>query len=80
MQTKSQSIVVMMPGDIPLDVVYYCKDDKLPSHEKQEHTELIIQLHDCICKIKIEKSLCRKKEILENIVHNKVIHERGHLC
>jgi uncharacterized protein (DUF342 family) len=79
MQTKTNKVIVLMPNESHLEVTYYCTDTKLKENEKQKLTQLLIQLHDCICMMKIEKSLCNKSE-LERIVHNKVINERGHLC
>lgn len=70
--------VVEMPNASRLEVVYYCEDDRLNGKEKL--TQLFIQLHDCICVMKIEKSLLKQTHVLERIVHNKVINERGHLC
>ena len=80
METESNTIHVIMPDDSKLEVTYYCKDTKLREGEKEKLTQLYIQLHDCICTMKIEKSICAKSAELERIVHNKVIHERDHLC
>ena len=80
METKPRHTTVLMPDDSHLDVTYYCSDAKLKEKEKQQLTQLFIQLHDCISAIKIEKSTCKKKDELEHIVHNKVINEKGHLC
>lgn len=80
METKSSHTIVLMPDDSLLEVSYYCSDKKLEENEKKALTQLIIQLHDCTCLVKIEKSLSAKKNDLEKIVHNKVINERGHLC
>ncbi len=80
MQTKSNKVIVLMPNDSQLEVTYYCTDARLNENEKQKLTQVFIQLHDCICTIKIEKSICNKKNELEKLVHNKVINERGHLC
>lgn len=66
-----------MPDDGHLEVTYYCTDGKLKESEKEKLTQLFIQLHDCICTMKIEKSVCTKRNELEKIVHNKVINERG---
>lgn len=78
MQTKPHDIVVLMPNDTLLEVTYYCLDANLK--EKEKLIKLIIQLHDCICAAKIEKSICRKKNKLETLIHNKVINAKGHLC
>lgn len=80
MHTKSYSTIVIMPDDSNLEVTYYCMDTKLNEEEKKKLTQLFIQLHDCICTLKIEKSLCKKPDVLENLVHNKVINTKGHLC
>ncbi len=80
MQTKSNATLVVMPNDNKLEVTYYCADSKLRKSEKGKLTQLFIQLYDCICTLKIEKSITRKYVELERIIHNKVIHERGHLC
>ncbi len=80
MQTKSHTTHVVMPDDSVLEVTYYCSDATLKKKEKEKITRLIIQLHDCICAVKIEKSLCAKKDKTEAIIHNKVISVKGHLC
>ena len=80
MQTKLNTILVGMPNDNRLEVTYYCTDSRLKENEKEKLTQLFIQLHDCICTMKIEKSISKKKDELERLVHNKVIHERGYLC
>ncbi len=80
MQTKPQHITVFMPNDSKVEVTYYCTDAKLKEKEKVELTRLVIQLHDCICAIKIDKSISIKMHDLETIVHNKVINTKGHLC
>ncbi len=80
MQTRPRHIHVQMPDNQLLEVSYYCSDVKLQEMEKNDHTQLFIQLEDCICTLKIEKSVCRQPEILEKMVHNKVIISKGHLC
>ena len=80
MQTKPQHIHIQMPDSKILEVSYYCSDVKLQEKEKNKNTQLIIQLNDCICTLKIEKSVCKQPDILEKIVHNKVIISKGHLC
>ncbi|MEO8853778.1 MAG: hypothetical protein ABI359_08365 [Ginsengibacter sp.] len=72
--------VVEMPNASKLEVIYYCDDRKLQGEEKERFTQLHIQLHDCICIVKLEKAMAKKTGMLEKIVHNKVINERGHLC
>jgi hypothetical protein len=80
METKAYSTVVEMPNKKLLDVEYYCINEATTKQEKDSFTQLFIQLDDCICTMKIEKSIINKKGELERIVHNKVINERGHLC
>ncbi len=69
-----------MPGGTLLEATYYCTDEKLRRNEKEKMTQLFIQLHDCICIMKVDKSTGAKTDQLETVVHNKVIHERGYLC
>lgn len=80
MQTRSKNIHVLMPDDRILEVTYYCNDSKIPEAEIEIFTKLYIQLDDCHCTLKIEKSICQNKKELEHIVQKKVINERGHLC
>lgn len=69
-----------MPDDRILQVSYYCNDSKIPEAEIATFTKLYIQLDDCLCTLKIEKSICLNRKELEHIVQKKVINERGHLC
>lgn len=80
MKNETFWTVVEMPNASKLEVIYYCDDHKLNREEKEKLTQLFIQLHDCICIMKIEKTMAKKTAALERIVHNKVISERGHLC
>lgn len=80
MKNETFWTVVEMPNASRLEVIYYCDDNRLSGEEKEKLTQLFIQLHDCICTMKIEKTMAKKTEMLERIVHNKVINERGHLC
>lgn len=80
MQPTALHIHVLMPDDSKAAVTYYCSDKKLSAKEKENFTQLFIQLHDCICIEKIEKSFSNKKNELERLVHNKVINAKGHLC
>ena len=80
MQTKTRITHVLMPDDSLIEVTYYCSDAKLADKEKGKLTQLVIQLHDCICYMKIEKSICSKKNEIESVIHNKVISTKGHLC
>jgi hypothetical protein len=72
--------LVTLPDNSTVEVQYYCIDKKLNKEEKKTKTELFIQLHDCICTIKIDKSACKNPDALESIVQHKVINTRGHLC
>ena len=67
-----------MPDNSQLEVTYYCAADKMRGKEKQ--VQLFIQLHDCICTLKIEKGICNKPAQLEKIVHNKVINTKEYIC
>jgi len=80
METVDFMTLVEMPDQTRLEVVYYCKDNNLKEGEKNKFTQLYIQLHDCICTMKIEKSIVKNAGEMERLVHNKVIAERGHLC
>ena len=80
MESKSYTTVVEMPDKKLLHVEYYFIDDAEAKKEKNSFAQLFIQLDDCICRMKIEKSILNKTEVLERMVHNKVINERGHLC
>ncbi len=80
MQTKPRNTIVLMPNNSLLEVTYYCTDTKLKENVKLKLTRLIIQLHDCTCAIKIDKTIVAKKNELEAMVHNKVINAKGHLC
>ena len=72
--------LVTLPDNSTAEVQYYCIDKKLNKEERKTKTELFIQLHDCICTIKIDKSVCKNPNALESIVQHKVINTRGHLC
>ncbi len=80
MQTETNTTIVEKPNDSILEVTYYCADTRLNNREKEKLTRLFIQLHDCICSMKIEKSIISKSSEMERLVHNKVINERGYLC
>ena len=80
MPFKSYSTVVAMPDNSHFEVTYYCLDAKQHPKEKEKQTRLYIQLHDCICTLKIERTICSQPHTLEKIVHNKVINTKGHLC
>lgn len=80
MASKHYTTLVIMPDNSTLEVDYYCMDKKLSVEEKKNKTQLFIQLHDCICTIKIEKTICKNPDALESIVQHKVINTKGHLC
>lgn len=69
-------IQVLMPDDSLLDVSFYCTERKGDGTT----ATLFIQLDDCVCKLEIEKSVCKSFSTLERLVHNKVINTKGHLC
>ena len=78
MSNESYSTIVIMPDNSHLEVDYYCIDTNIDKAENL--TQLYIQLHDCLCTLKIDKSICKNPGQLEKIVHNKVINTKGHLC
>ncbi len=80
MHTPSKHIRVPMPDHSFFDVTFYCDDTKLSAKDKQSSTQLFIQHHDCLCVIQIKKSLSRNMLALENVVHNRVLNTKGHLC
>ena len=80
MQSNSFNIIVHMPNDSFFAVTYYCSDVKLSPEEKKTKTQLYIQHDDCICILKIDKTMCRDNAALETLVQNKVINTKGHLC
>lgn len=80
MDTKLQHTVVFLPDETPLDVTYYCSDNRLADDQKKLATRLFIQLNDCICTLITPKFILKEKNAIETIVHNKVVSEKGHLC
>ena len=80
MESNYYTTVVEMPNKKKLDVEYYFLEEKSNSKNKNPYLQLLIQLDDCICQMKIDKSVSDNIDELETIVHNKVINERGHLC
>jgi hypothetical protein len=80
METTPKHIIVELPNNNYFDVTYYCSDKKLSRKEKINAMQLYIQLDDCVCIMKVDKSICERKHILESVVHNKVINTKGHLC
>ncbi len=73
-------MTVILPDDKHSEVSYYCSDALINDADKALFTKLYIQLHDCVCTIQIEKSLCKRSIELETLIHNKVIATKGHLC
>ncbi len=80
METKTRNTIVLMPDDRLLEVSYYCSDSTLSENEKSAVTKLVIQMNDCTCSMKIDRSFSGNKNTLERIVQNKVILAKGHLC
>lgn len=80
MAAKHYTTIVTMPDNSIVEVDYYCMDKKLTDKEKINTTQLFIQLHDCVCTIKIEKAICKNPDVMESIVQHKVINTKGHLC
>ena len=78
MPGKSFATIVVLPDDSHLEVTYYYLNSSLGSKEKQ--AELFIQLHDGVCALMVEKTICQQPHQLEKIVHNKVINTKEHLC
>lgn len=77
MKDQNHHIHVLMPDDSILDVSYYCK----PGNQGNDNSvQLMIQLDDCVCSLQIERSMCKKAEMIETLVCNKVINTKGHLC
>jgi hypothetical protein len=80
METRTRNTIVLMPDDTLLEVSYYCSDSKLNENEKALVTQLVIQLDDCTCSMKIDRTFTSNKSSLERLVQNKVINVKGHLC
>jgi hypothetical protein len=80
METRTRNTIVLMPDDRLLEVSYYCSDSTSCENEKSANTQLVIQMDDCICSMKIDRSFSGNKNTLERIVQNKVIFTKGHLC
>ena len=77
MQTKPMHTIVVIPNNKKLDVSYYCSDRKVKEKEKNDFSDLIIQLHDCHSAIKISKTNIKD---VEAIVQKTVINARWYLC
>jgi len=80
METRTKHTTVLMPDESLLEVSYYCTAKKMDENEKNNFTNLVIQLYDCTCRIKIDQAIAKDKNRLEKMVHNKVINAKGHLC
>lgn len=80
MYTKPRHTIVILPDANIVEVTYYCNDTRLKQEEKANHTKLFIQLDDCICTMMINKNFLRENYLIESIVHDKVIYEKGDLC
>lgn len=80
MYTKPRHTIVILPDANIVEVSYYCSDKQLKHEEKSDHTKLFIQLDDCICTMMINKNFLRENYLIESIVHDKVIYEKGDLC
>jgi hypothetical protein len=80
METKTRNTIVLMPDDRLLEVSYYCSDAMLSENEKSVVTQLIIQMDDCSCSMKIDRLFSANKNTLERIVQNKVVFAKGHFC
>ena len=80
MKTIPMHTVVVIPNNKRLEISYYCSDTKLGEKEKENLTNLIIQLHDCHSSIKIPRSKIKNADAIEAIVQKTVINARGHLC
>ncbi len=80
MQTNPNHTIVIIPNEQKLEVSYYCSDLKLKEKEKQDFTNLIMQLHDCHSFIKISRTKIKDADNVEAIVQKTIINARGHLC
>jgi hypothetical protein len=80
METKPKHTIVILPNDSMVEVTYFCTDKKLSEKQKQDQIDLIIQLDSCHYPVRIPKSMARKPDELDCLVHNTVISARGHLC
>jgi hypothetical protein len=80
MQTRPRHTVVILPDNTSLEVSYFCTDIKLNEQDKVKFVDLVVQLHDCHCSYKIDKSIVNNTRSLENLIHKTVINAKGHLC
>lgn len=80
MKTKTMHTVVVIPNNKKLEILYYCSDTKLQEKEKENFTNLVMQLQDCHSLIKIPRLKIENADAIEAIVQKTVINARGHLC
>lgn len=80
MKTTPTQTVVVIPNNQKLEITYYCSNKKLREKEKEDYTNLIMQLHDCHTYIKIPRSKVKNPAAIEALVQKTIINARGHLC
>ena len=80
MQTNPTNTIVVIPNNKKLEISYYCSDNKLQQKDKENFTNLVMQLHDCHSSIKIARSKINNADAIEAIVQKTVINAIGHLC
>ncbi len=80
MKIKPRHTIVILPDNSHIEVSYFCTDQNIPAKQKENSTDLVIQLHDCHYPLRILRSIEKNAELLEQIVHKTVINARGHLC
>lgn len=80
MQTDTYKTIIEMPDSSTIHATYYCDDFILNGKSQPKLADLIIQLDDCICTVKVDRSVCQNSEDLDTLVHYKVINTKGHLC
>lgn len=80
MKTKAKHTIVTLPDNNHVEVSYFTTDQSLPEKQKEDSTDLIIQLHDCHYPLRIKRALEKNLGELEQLVHKTVINARGHLC
>lgn len=72
--------IVVIPNEDKVEVSYFFSDSKLKEKEKKNFVDLIIQLHDCNCTFRINRSMIKNPNEIERIVQQRVINAKGHLC
>lgn len=80
MKTKPKHTIVILPDNSDVEVSYFCTDQDLPEKQKENSTDLVIQMHDCHYPLRINKSVANDDRQLEHVVQQTVINARGHLC